>query len=135
MTDNLERETGLSEMTKVERQLEETLKERDEAEEAFSQAYYLITGRSPNWSSQFGFPQALQDIDDAQTLLRKAARPAAVEAEVVEAASSDALQAARLYLGWYDGDVEASTDTAFDFAAEACRALLSLTSSAPASEG
>lgn len=47
---------------------------RSSAEEALSHAYYLITGRSPQWSNLFGYEQALEDINDAQISLRKAAR-------------------------------------------------------------
>lgn len=46
--------------------------ERDKAQEALSQAYYLITGRSPEWSNTFGYAEALEDIDDAQKILRQA---------------------------------------------------------------
>lgn len=46
--------------------------ERDRAEEAMSQAYFLITGRSPEWSNPFGFDQALEDVDDAQSTIRQA---------------------------------------------------------------
>lgn len=48
----------------------QTIDERDAAEETLSQAYYLITGRSPQWSNMFGYQEALQDIDDAQRCLR-----------------------------------------------------------------
>jgi hypothetical protein len=33
----------------------QTIDERDRAEEALSQAYFLITGRSPEWSNLFGY--------------------------------------------------------------------------------
>jgi hypothetical protein len=52
----------------------ETIDQRDAAEEALSQAYYLITGRSPEWSNVFGYSEALEEIDDAQRLLRQATR-------------------------------------------------------------
>lgn len=45
--------------------------ERDEAQQALSQAFFLVTGRSPEWSNLFGYKQALEEIDDACTLLRK----------------------------------------------------------------
>ena len=56
---------------------EQTVTERDEAEEALSQAYYLIVGRSPEWSNLFGHEQALEDINDAQYALRQAIKPQA----------------------------------------------------------
>lgn len=84
----------------VEQKIEQLVDERDKAEEAVSQAYYLVTGQSPEWSNQFGYPQALEGIADAFRLLKHAAKqaaspvasnaktPAAIEAErqVVEAA-------------------------------------------------
>jgi hypothetical protein len=48
--------------------------ERDAAEEALSQAYYLVTGRSPEWSNKFGHTQALEDIKEACAILRQAAK-------------------------------------------------------------
>ena len=60
----------------------ETIRERDDAEEAMSQAYYLVTGRSPEWSNNFGYEQALEDIKDACELLRKAARPSPEERDI-----------------------------------------------------
>lgn len=47
-----------------------TIDERDAALEALSQAYYLVTGRSPDWSSVWGINECLEEIDDAQQLLR-----------------------------------------------------------------
>jgi hypothetical protein len=67
--------------------LGEVIDERDEAIEAVSQAYYLIVGRSPEWSNLFGVKQALEDIDDAQSILRETGRTAAavhLQAEVAE---------------------------------------------------
>lgn len=58
----------------------QTIDERDAAEEAMSQAYYLVTGNSPQWSNMFGYPEALEDIGDALALLKaslKAADPGA----------------------------------------------------------
>lgn len=64
-----------------------TIDERDEAQEAISQMYYLIIGRSPEWSNLFGVKEALEEVDDAQSLLRtqitsQAARIAALEAQL-----------------------------------------------------
>ena len=39
----------------------QTIDERDAAEEALSQAYYLITGHSPEWSNLFGHQEALPE--------------------------------------------------------------------------
>lgn len=50
------------------------INERDAAERALSQAYYLITGKSPEWSNLFGHKEVLQEIDEAQQLLRTACR-------------------------------------------------------------
>ncbi len=56
---------------KHEREMLRTIDQRDAAEEALSQAYYLITGRSPDWSSVWGFAECIEEIDEAQQLLRK----------------------------------------------------------------
>ena len=48
----------------------QTIDERDAAEDALSQAYFLIKGESSQWSNLFGHQEALQDIDDAQGCLR-----------------------------------------------------------------
>ena len=45
----------------------ETLKlidERDNAEEALSQAYRFVTGTEPTWSNLFGYKEALEDISN-----------------------------------------------------------------------
>lgn len=37
--------------------------ERDGAEQALSHAYYLLTGRSPEWSNLFGHKEALEEME------------------------------------------------------------------------
>lgn len=69
------RDTSAGEVEKSERDMEQLIQERDEAEEAISQAYYLITGKSPEWSNAFGYAEALEEIDDAQRLLRQSLAP------------------------------------------------------------
>lgn len=56
---------------KEERDQLQLIVQRDAAEEALSQAYFLITGRSPEWSNLFGHDEALEEIDAAQQTLRK----------------------------------------------------------------
>ena len=56
--------------SKTRKLLLEACKERDDAEQALSHAYYLITGKSPEWSNLFGHAEALEEIDTAQYLLR-----------------------------------------------------------------
>lgn len=48
-----------------------TIGQRDAAEEALSQVFYLITGRSPEWSNVFSFNEAIEEIDATQHLLRQ----------------------------------------------------------------
>lgn len=55
----------------AERSEEQLCIERDDAEQALSQAFYLITGRSPEWSNHFGYKEALEEIDDAQRVMRE----------------------------------------------------------------
>jgi hypothetical protein len=57
-----------------ERKIKQLILERDDAEQALSQAYYLVTGRSPEWSNLFGHDQALEDIKDACEVLKMAAK-------------------------------------------------------------
>jgi hypothetical protein len=59
-----------------EHELGAAIDERDAAQEAISQAYYLIVGRSPEWSNLFGYEQALADIEDAQSILREVGKTA-----------------------------------------------------------
>lgn len=49
----------------------QTIDERDDSEEALAQIYYLVIGRSAEWSNNFGHEHAIQDIDDAQQTFRK----------------------------------------------------------------
>lgn len=64
----------------------ELIDQRDAAEQAFSQAYYLVVGRSPEWSNLFGANEALEEMDDAQRLLRGAVKRAeSLVARFVEA--------------------------------------------------
>lgn len=49
----------------------QTLRERDDAEQALSQAYYLVVGRSPEWSSTWHHQECLDEIKDACTILRR----------------------------------------------------------------
>lgn len=65
-----ERDAHAAEEQRLDKALEQAVCERDDAEKALSQAYYLITGRPPEWSNNFGHSHALADIDEAQTLLR-----------------------------------------------------------------
>ncbi len=55
---------------KHEREMLNVIDERDSAQEAISQAYYLIIGQSPEWSNVFGYKEAIEEIDLAQRSLR-----------------------------------------------------------------
>ena len=57
-------------MEDFEAKYERLAEEQDSAERAMSQAYYLITGKSPEWSNIFGYEEALEEINTAQYLLR-----------------------------------------------------------------
>jgi hypothetical protein len=65
-----ENEKQQREFEREDRSHRDTIDDRDSAEQAMSQAYFLITGRSPEWSNLFGYSNALEEIDDAQALLR-----------------------------------------------------------------
>jgi chromosome segregation ATPase len=53
-------------------ELTKRLEEAEKVREAFSQAYYLITGKSPQWAPNFTLEIALEEIDGAQRALRLA---------------------------------------------------------------
>lgn len=55
----------------------ETIDRRDEAEECVSDIYFKVIGRSPEWSNNFGYAEALQEIEDAVSVLKTVAAPAA----------------------------------------------------------
>lgn len=46
-------------------QIDQLITERDEAEEAMSQAYLLVTGHPAEWSNNFGYGDAVEDIQQA----------------------------------------------------------------------
>lgn len=59
---------------KHERECLEIIDQRDKAEEAMSQAYYIVTGRSPEWSNKFGYDEALEEIGDVVSVLKQAVK-------------------------------------------------------------
>lgn len=74
----------------------QTIDERDAAEEAVSDIYYRITGRSPEWSNLFGFEHAIEEIQDAFDLVRAVAKSnTAPQSGVREGMLLDALQRAQ----------------------------------------
>ncbi len=58
---------------KHEEALGKVIDEREEIAEAFSQAYFLVVGVSPPFSSAWGLSHALEEIEEACALLRVAA--------------------------------------------------------------
>lgn len=62
------------EMAELERSLDQAIRERDLSEECLSQMFYVVTGRSPEWSNRFGYPQALEDVGDVMAALKVAAK-------------------------------------------------------------
>ncbi len=54
----------------TEKQMLQVIDERDDAAQALSQAYYLMTGNSPQWSNVFGHKEALEEIEEAIELLK-----------------------------------------------------------------
>lgn len=83
-------------------QIDQLITERDEAEEAMSQAYLLVTGHPAEWSNNFNYGDALIEMTEVVTqskvdenealeeLLREAA--ATVHASFVEPDISNALR-------------------------------------------
>jgi hypothetical protein len=64
---------------KLDRKTSEFVDERDDLAQALSQAYYLVTGRSPEWSNFFGNKEALEDIDASLRLLKSTLKTAEEE--------------------------------------------------------
>ena len=58
----------------IERRETQLITERDDAEQALSHAYFLVTGRAPEWSSSWGMPECLEEIEEDCKLLRKSAK-------------------------------------------------------------
>ncbi len=48
--------------------------ERDEAEEWIGRIYFMMIGHSPEWSNNFGYEEAFEEIKDAKQLLGEAAK-------------------------------------------------------------
>lgn len=61
---------------KHEREVLELITERDEAEESISQIYYIVTGNSPEWSNNFGYTHAQDDVADVVNVFKQAAKSA-----------------------------------------------------------
>lgn len=61
---------------KEENEMLKLIDERDNAEQFASHIYFLVTGRSPEWSNHFGYPEATEEIDDSLRVLRKVAKMA-----------------------------------------------------------
>lgn len=57
-----------------EMEIDQLMTERDMAEQALSHAYYLVMGKSPEWSNTFGHAEAIEDIKDACIILRSLAK-------------------------------------------------------------
>lgn len=83
----------MSTLSEEERRHEQTIGERDAAEEALSQAFYLIVGHSPEWSNLFGHKEALGEIDDAQRLLRETIANQSAEIARLRVALEDLIDA------------------------------------------
>lgn len=70
-----------AERARADAQIEQLVDERDAAEETVSQIYFLVTGRSPEWSNEFGHEQATEEIVEATTLLRDSVKAERARAE------------------------------------------------------
>lgn len=60
----------------AEREAEKLIQERDDAEQFGSQLYYIVTGRSPEWSNFFGHKEATEEVQGTVAILKKALREA-----------------------------------------------------------
>lgn len=79
-------ETAQRELDREDEAHGRTIDERDEAEEALSQAYYSVTGKFPSWSNLFGPADALEEIGETIAAVKLAAQPHPNVSVLVEAA-------------------------------------------------
>ena len=96
---------------KHEKDMLQVIDERDAAQEALSQAYYLITGRSPEWSNHFGYAEALEEIDDAQRLLRvsipkQQAQPSEIPVNDESTLAATISTALSKHFDYYEGNLD-----------------------------
>ena len=71
---------------KMNRDQDQLISERDEAEEALSQAYFIVIARSPEWSNNFHYSEALEEISDACAVLRETVKARGAENDRLRAA-------------------------------------------------
>jgi hypothetical protein len=60
--------------SKDERDMLQLIDQRDMAEECINDIYFMMTGRSPEWSNLFGYGEALDELTVARQLLGDAAK-------------------------------------------------------------
>lgn len=63
-------EGSISENERLSRLLKTTVVERDEAQEAVSQIYFIVFGEAAEWSNEFGIEKAVECITDAVNALK-----------------------------------------------------------------
>lgn len=68
------------ELNNEERMHEQTIEQRDAAEDALSDAFTAVTGREPEWSNLFGYAEALDEMRPELAALR--ARLEAMEVQI-----------------------------------------------------
>lgn len=78
--------------------------ERDSAEEAISQVYYLVVGESPEWSNLFGHTQAIEEIDETFNLLKTAVKQYQAQAAAMREALGPFAEIARWLLSSEEND-------------------------------
>lgn len=87
-----------AEREKEERAHIRTIDQRDDAEKALSDMFSAVTGRGPEWSNNFGYPEAIEEVEATIAELVRAASEggAALSAsQAREAGMREALTAAR----------------------------------------
>lgn len=70
----------------------------DATAQALSHAYFLITGKSPQWSATWGINECLEEIDDAQKVLKKSLLARHSPTEPQAPGEAEELAAAKLTL-------------------------------------
>jgi hypothetical protein len=61
-------------LEELEKSINQIIAERDEAEETVNELYSIVIGHAPEWSNNFDFDDAIEEVFEAHTLLCKSLR-------------------------------------------------------------
>lgn len=76
--------------------------QRDAAEECVSDIFFKVTGQSPEWSNKFEFSDALEEIEDVATTLRKSLSASLAQCKTLGEALEPFAKAASRCEAWHE---------------------------------